>query len=142
MYDSTQIIHYVIILYYNASLPQVRKVLSVTCKREPFLAQVSGTYSFERKVEKPGSSFWRSRLAGKTYSHVRIFNSNVFSMEERWALYEWRLECPNVLSSLTRTPRIMWKYSNGSVLLCPPGHTLWTIPLGQLVCTHSRGDPQ
>ena len=114
------------------------RVLSVTARREPFLAQLSGNYKCEYKVQKPGSVYWSARLENRTYSHIRVFNSNVFNMRDTWALYEWSPLFAYAIVTRPRKDRVLWSFRNGSVIRCPAGHKLWSIPLGSLVCSHLR----
>ena len=116
----------------------VSRVLSVTARREPYMAQLEGRYKCELKVQRPSSTYWTARLEKKKYSHVRVFNSNVFNLREAWALYEWCPLQPWATVTRTRKERVLWSFRDGTVLRCPPGHALWSVPLGSLVIHHLR----
>jgi hypothetical protein len=115
-------------------------VLLVTARSEPYQAQVRGKYKYEIKVEKPGKLYWEARLADKQYAFVRVFNSNIYNLADAWALYRWGSPSGVATCIRTQVTRTLWHFKDGSRLTCPAGHIIWTIPLGDLICRHNKGD--
>ena len=112
-------------------------ILHAITKAEPYTAQLTGKYKFEHKIEAPTSTYWTARLANRTYSHVRLYNTNCFDIQAAWALYEWGSVNAPAVCTRPRKPRIVWKFQDGTVCKCPTGHNLWAIPLGRLVSSNN-----
>ena len=89
---------------------------------------MKGIYQREAKIEKAGSLYWPSRLEGRTYDYVRIYNCRNIDDRFSWAMYQWGAEGP-VKSVTAKVDTVLF-----GDYTCQAGGVYWPIPLGPLVC--------